>query len=172
MENKWPYMAGIIDGEGTIALCTYTRDKQIGTRTYVRAEIRVVNTRFDLIKWCMANFGGRFRTDLNNRRGYGQKSQVSPLYVWWPSGRANKEKLLLGILPHLILKREQAKLMLEFLRLGSSWDYEKKLNLAKKCSFYNNSVGESPETNTFENSSEFKIESELASDSKSEPVVT
>lgn len=162
METQaWPYVAGVLDGEGTIALCVYRQKER--PSEYVRLEIRINNTDFRLIKWLMHNFGGRFQAQANDR-GF---KNTRILYSWYLSGKANKEKFILGALPHLLLKREQAILALEFLKLGSHWDREKKVELAKRCQALNNHV-ESPTTNTPNNSQELKIESELIGDSKSE----
>lgn len=163
--NAWPYVAGILDGEGTIALCFYRQKER--PSEYVRLEVRINNTDFRLIKWLMHNFGGRFQAQANDR-GF---KNTRVLYSWYLSGKANKEKFLLGILPHLQLKREQALIAMEFLKLGAHWDREKKHALAMQCQNLNNRV-ESPTTNTPNDSNESKIESELHSDVQSAPVVT
>lgn len=159
--NAWPYVAGILDGEGTIALCRYHQKDRPGE--YTRLEIRINNTDFRLIKWLMHNFGGRFQAQENDR-GF---KNTRILYSWYLSGKSNKEKFLLGILPHLLLKKAQAQIALDFLRLGSHWDREKKLELAIRCQLLNNPVA-SPTTNTPNNSNELKIESDLHGDMQSE----
>lgn len=162
--NAWPYVAGILDGEGTIALCFYRQKDR--PSEYTRLEIRINNTDFRLIKWLMHNFGGRFQMSANDR-GF---KNTRPLYSWYLSGKANKEKFLLGVLPYLLLKREQASIALEFLRLGAHWDREKKHSLATKCQTLNNTVN-SPTTNTSNDSLESKIESDLHGDMQSDPDV-
>lgn len=163
--NAWPYVAGILDGEGTIALCFYRQKER--PSEYVRLEVRINNTDFRLIKWLMHNFGGRFQAQANDR-GF---KNTRTLYSWYLSGKANKEKFLLGILPHLQLKREQAQIALEFLKLGAHWAREEKHALAVRCQTLNNRV-ESPTTNTPNGSNEPKIESDLTGDSERAPVVT
>lgn len=163
--NAWPYVAGILDGEGTIALCNYHQKDR--PSEYTRLEIRINNTDFRLIKWLMHNFGGRFQSQANNR-GF---KNTKTLYSWYLSGKANKEKFLLGVLPHLLLKKEQAQIALNFLRLGSYWDRDKKFKLSQKCQSLNNLV-ESPTTNTLNDLPKSKIESELHSDMQSEPGVS
>jgi hypothetical protein len=163
--NAWPYVAGILDGEGTIAICIYRQKER--PSEYTRLEIRINNTDFRLIKWLMHNFGGRFQAQENDR-GF---KNTRILYSWYLSGKSNKEKFILGILPHLQLKREQALTALEFLKLGAHWDREKKVELARKCMALNDRV-DSPTTNTPNDSNESKIESDLHGDMQSEPNVS
>lgn len=177
--NAWPYVAGIVDGEGSILISKWERSDSSGMKTELR--IKICNTNFTLIKWLMANFGGRFRVDVNNRRhgAYSTPQRSRPLYEWGMSGKANKEKFLLGIIPHLLLKREQAMLALEYLRIPDGWNSELRLQMAQKMHLLNHPIQESPTTNTldipqytdFRGTEAMKIESELHGDAQSEPDV-
>lgn len=172
MDNKlnWSYLAGILDGEGTIYIGQMS-DKR---RTFLK--VIVTNTDLNLMKWLIANFGGAYRGE--------QRGKYRLIYRWQPKGKKNREKLLLGVLPYLIIKREQAILALEFDRMNCS-DPEKRDGIRLKIQALNRG---SVETNTqdnlpycqinhypkefLENLKELKIESELTGDRKSDPVVT
>ena len=171
MSSKWSYVAGIFDGEGTASIASYTRTARDGRGkgpyTYVQHEVKVgiKNTSIPLMKWLVGNFGGVFYQQDNSK--YGWKTS----YLWQAKGCKNKEKFLLGVLPYLIIKREQALLVLEYIRMDGVSDPAKRKELAARCKHLNQ-VGTSVETNTLEGSNEPKIESELHSDVQSEPAVT
>jgi hypothetical protein len=175
MSSKWPYVAGIIDGEGTLAI--------YHSCGRYAAEVVIPNTSFDLMKWLVGSFGGRYNTfQPEDLHGYNRKL----LYRWRPSGKKNREKFLLGILPYLVIKREQANILLEFERLGYG-EQEKREELRKRCGLLNNG-DESVTTNTLNKSkklmgahvysllyddyNDLKIESEHIGDNVSGPVVT
>lgn len=166
MSNTWPYLAGILDGEGCI--CLYRAKR---TDCYhCSLQVMIYNTSLTLMKWLVKNVGGRYYT--RSESGYGGKPGKTQ-YVWHPSGRKNREEFLLGVLPYLVIKVEQAKVALEFLRLGEQTKApEIREQLVNKCRLLNRGE-ESVETNTLNDSfSESKIESELVGDDESVPVVT
>lgn len=166
MSDNWPYLAGILDGEGCI--CLY-RAKRADCY-HCSLQILIYNTSLILMKWLVKNFGGRYYT--RSESGYGGKSGKTQ-YVWHPSGRKNREEFLLGVLPHLVIKVEQAKVALEFLRLGNQTKApEIREQLVNRCRQLNR--GEEPvETNTLNDSEiELKRESELIGDDESAPLVT
>jgi hypothetical protein len=57
------------------------------------------------------------------------------------------EKFLLAIIPYLIGKREQAELLLEYIRMNGKHDPVKRKQLADRISFLNTGT---PTTNTQE----------------------
>lgn len=161
MNNNWSYLAGIIDGEGTI--CIYYMKRQ----NRVQCQIVIPNTSEKLMKWLVTNFGGKYDTHFpKDLHGFNRK----PLFRWQPAGKKNREKLLLGTIPHLVIKREQAKLALEFERLGYG-ELTRRQEIATACSKLNNG-DESVETNTLDSVTSEMIESDLAGDCKSHPMVT
>ena len=160
-KNAWPYVAGIVDGEGTI--CANRR-----AQGDYQLQVVIYNTSLVLMKWLIKNFGGRYYV-RSMKSWNGKPGRIQ--YMWLPSGKKNREKFLLGILPHLLMKREQGLLALEFLRLpyGSP---QQRNDIAAKIKTLNRQ-DTSVETNTQDSLNlEMKIESELTGDSKSEPVVT
>lgn len=152
---NWSYLAGIFDGEGTIYIGLMS-DKR---RTFLK--VGITNTHLGLMKWLVKNFGGAYLSE--------QRQSYRLLYRWSPKGKKNREIFLLGVLPYLIVKREQALLALEFDRLNES-NPEKRDKLRLRIQALNRG---SVETNTQDRSfSEPKIESELVGDGQSAPVVT
>lgn len=184
MSSKWSYVAGIFDGEGTASIASYTRTsvdgRGKGPYTYVQHEAKVCikSTSIPLMKWLVGNFGGVFYQQDNSK--YGWKTS----YSWQVKGHKNKENFLLGVLPYLIIKKEQALLVLEYLRMDGVSNPEKRKELAARCKQLNQ-VGTSVETNTLDplnlitgenirvtvTNLGVKIESELHGDVQSEPDV-
>jgi hypothetical protein len=121
-KTKWSYLAALIDGEGCISIYKrvsegekYTRIHKVRSNTnpynMFSLRISVTNTYVPLMKWLVANFGGVYY----QKREANEKHKAS--YEWRPKGRANVEKMLLGILPYMIIKTDQAKLALEYIRM-------------------------------------------------------
>ena len=157
MSNKWPYVAAMLDGEGTIVL------HKNATGSYF-LQVIIYNSSVKLMRWLVSNFGGRYYTRTK------QETSKRTQYAWHPSGKKNRELFLLGALPYMVIKTEQAKVALEFLRLGYG-EQEKRKELMLKCRSLNREE-ESATTNTFDTSNKVKIESELIGDNESGPVVT
>lgn len=167
-ENKWPYMAAMLDAEGSI--CLYMSPADAKMPNHCSLQVVIYNTSMKLMKWLVGNFGGKFYTRTKQT---GIIKSTKAQYVWHPSGAKNRENFLLGVLPYLVIKKEQAKLALEFLRIGNNVkDPEKRRELCAKCRLLNRGE-ESLTANTLDVDYEStKIESELIGDYESGPVVT
>jgi len=182
------YVAGIIDGEGTI---TIGRNEYTNTKTgkyrhgqayhgvHYASVISVKNTDERLMKWLKSRFGGEYYTEKRTNETWKDS------YKWYHCAK-DKESFLLSILPYLVIKREQAKILLEFLRI------EKWLKIpTKRQELYEkivalNQRGKPVETNTQDTfckcghpelhqtfvCPKVMIESVLISDDKSTPTVT
>ena len=100
--SKWPYLAALLDGEGTICLHERAPDGQ----SAFFLQVVIYNSSMNLMRWLVSNFGGKFYTRTK------QETAKKIQYAWHPSGKKNRELLLLGVLPYLVVKREQAKLAL------------------------------------------------------------
>jgi hypothetical protein len=149
MSNKWPYLAAMLDAEGTI--CLYVTSADSKQPNHCSLQVIIYNTSIVLMKWFVANFGGKFYV-RTKQTGLIQSSKTQ--YAWHPSGSKNREKILLGVLPYLVVKKEQAKLALEFLRIGDQVKApELRRELAAKCSQLNRGV-ESVTTNTLDSPSQ------------------
>lgn len=169
-KTKWSYLAALVDGEGCIAIWrTQARHKDYAAngKTYgsFNLRIQVYNTSEVLMKWLIANFGGSY----NTRTNVGVAHKIS--FNWRPKGENNTKKMLLGILPYLVIKREQATLALEYIALPTHCP-ERREPIYQRIRLLNQK-GRPVTTNTQDCPvSGQKIESELTGDSKSAPVVT
>lgn len=176
---KYGYLAGIIDGEGCITIGAGRRNDCIN----YNAIILVQNTSKELIDWLQKYFGGyvylsKKETDKNKAA-----------WMWRITKQKEVELILLAVLPYLVIKREQAKILLSFVRLPSGKNPEVRGKLYNQIRLLN-TRGKSVTTNTqdlskYKNKCEcgnpqshktficpaVKIESDLNSDIKSDPVV-
>lgn len=168
--SKWPYLAGLIDSDGCICISKYKKNAN-GHPGYI-VTVSVTNTKDKLMKYLVAHYGGRYFTQWRHSDERAHNKRL--IYTWRVSGRNNREHVLLGIIPHLVLKREQGLLALKFSRLDGKQNPPLREELMLACKALNH--GESPTTNIVEHSendySELKIESELMGDHESAPQVT
>ena len=109
-ETELAYLAGLLDGEGTISLTSKLR--KYGYR-YFQPRICITNTKIEMLNFCKDKFGGLIyisakANSVENRR---------TAYRWSLSG--DKACLLLAsILPFLTIKKQQAQLVLVFQGTG------------------------------------------------------
>jgi len=97
------YLAGILDGEGTLRLPVVYQRNTGHPRYY--AEVNVYNTNPHLIDWLLEKWGGNF---YYRHRG---NKKHKPEYTW----RIGGEKaipLIKSVYPYLILKKEHADILL------------------------------------------------------------
>jgi len=100
-------LAAFVDGEGSIAL--YRNNKKSAGCSYA-LELSVSNTDIRLVQWIKETFGfGFVRTNIKPQRW-------RTLYQWECYSR-QAEEVLRAIYPFLIIKREQADLVFDFLKL-------------------------------------------------------
>ncbi len=169
-KTKWSYLAGLFDGEGCISIASRphaTTDKRNGKEVVWKRtslQISIANTNPALMRWLISNFGGVFYThEFDNQKW---KTRFS----WQPKGRKNRAEMLLGILPYLVLKSEQAILALEYIRLPQGAEMERN-SLVERCRLLNQK-GKSVTTNTLDSEQSEMIESDLIGDNESAPLVT
>lgn len=180
-KTDYAYLAGLFDGEGHITLTKSKPGKDAlrkhvcnnGVTTYrpARCEswqfllnIGITSTDKRLIDWLETTVGGTHYTDKRQRQNW------KPAYRWRLLGRSAQERTLLAIIPYMILKREQACLALDFIRMGDREDQKARLFFWERFMKLNRR-GASPETNTPDTSQDVKIESGLYGDIESVPVV-
>lgn len=102
------YLAGIMDGEGCFVIGAYAHNPQTGT-PHFHTTMQVSSTDECLIDWLVGNFGGKKsfytakQTPKNSRRA---------VYRWtqWSDG---VKHLCQVMMPYLIIKAEQAHVMIE-----------------------------------------------------------
>ncbi len=98
------YMAGIVDGEGCIAIDRFT-NKNLPSYCY-RLKLRVTNTNHWLIEQLRFNFGGNIKVIK-------AKGNAKEAYEWYLAGESASICLKL-LLPYLCIKRAQAELGIKF----------------------------------------------------------
>ncbi len=110
------YLAGIVDGEGHIGMTALKRENG---KDWFTPRLNITNTDLRLMKWLQNKLGNK---GLNV---YIHKAKVVPRgwkqrYTFQVSGPASIYAVLMQIYPYLILKKEQAKLAMDFAstRLG------------------------------------------------------
>lgn len=133
------YLAGILDGEGCISSAFTPEGKPM-------FRIRMGNNFKPLVDLFQRIYGGWFHT----QQAY---DKVDEFYTWEITTKDLKERFLLQTLPYLRVKREQAKIALELVRLPSSPNRELRKKLCDKIRLINTP----------------KIQSELMGDRESAP---
>ncbi|MGD0178004.1 MAG: hypothetical protein ABSC50_14390 [Candidatus Bathyarchaeia archaeon] len=159
----------MVDAEGGVFLSRTTLYTSSG-KPYFGYDLKVsiANISVRLMKWLVKNFGGEFRPKQKGKFGKHQ------CYEWFVTGGYTRiEMFLIGIIPYMLIKRDQANVGLEFIRLCGKVNPQKRAELWTKMISLNS--GKTPTTNmssTQDQNPELKIESELMGDHESEPVVT
>jgi LAGLIDADG endonuclease len=104
------YLAGLFDGEGCIDV-QRMYPKAGRNRLYVRPRVRMCMS--DNVRFLMQMLRDKFGGHLCSRKA-GERNQQNSWSLEWLNGN-DMRRLLNLILPHLILKAEQAKLVLWWL---------------------------------------------------------
>jgi hypothetical protein len=99
-DTQLSYLAGIMDGEGTFYIGN--------TKSKFNSRMYVVNTDERLIHWLKNTFGG-----LTYKRNSLKNPQWKTKYEWIVE-KAQIDPICRLIIPFLIIKKEQAELMVKF----------------------------------------------------------
>jgi len=117
----YAYLAGIIDGEGTIRIGSA---KHIGWNTRYSAAISVGMVNEEIIDLLVKTFGSKKRIEcVPNKR---------PIYRWGTSGNIVVPIILKTLLPYLIVKRKQAELIIKFCHERTTIGFRRNKGLPKK----------------------------------------
>lgn len=164
-KSKLAYLAAMLDGEGYFCISrTMIYDRNKNPYPAFDLQIGIANTSTKLMKWLVSNFGQSYRPLSHRTNTFAKKV----CYQWRMERRENQELLILAVLPYLVIKKDQAKTALRYIRLPRvAPEARMKLHLLMKSLNKPASVT----TNMSGTSQDVKIESELTGDSKSEPVV-
>src|SRR6476659_10306245 len=106
------YLAGIIDGEGCVAVTKITSPKYTGG-TYFREFVQVGNTRKDLLSFINLHFPASIQGPFN------KKPHQRPVF-YWTANHSKAREILNATMPYLILKKRQAEICL---RIGELHQY-------------------------------------------------
>lgn len=104
-ETQIAYLAGIIDGEGSI----YVQRRKTKTGWSYFPRFQIVNTNRKLMEWIHKTFGGLIYDKPRNHIRSHWKMQIE-----WFTTRKLLDQLLPLILPYLVIKQEQAEIMIKF----------------------------------------------------------
>jgi hypothetical protein len=129
----YAYLAGLFDAEGSFSI--YKR-KIKGQGMYSSAA-RLSNTDGIVFPWLASRFGGYFSITKRKNRDEG---------TWTMTGQ-NRELNMLAILPYLVIKKQRAAVVLEWMRHNRTFTPEQKM-LSFMIMQKLNKRGISPEANT------------------------
>lgn len=119
-DHSIAYMAGLIDTDGTLGI--YYR----GLSGY-QATLEFYNDSEVLMKWIVNTFGGTYNTKSDPRR-----STIG--YRWKPQSTPHLINFLDTVIPYLVLKKEEAKIIRQFLDLKGECPDTRKY-LMNTCKF-------------------------------------
>jgi len=117
--TDWAYLAGLIDGEGSLALAHRKggRHFRSGRYTYYRSDnsyqchVTISNTDFKMVDWVRYTFKGCVyfarEREGNRKRQYTIAWQANDMVKW----------ILKGTLPYMLTKYEVAETILHFLEI-------------------------------------------------------
>lgn len=109
MQTRLEWMAGFFDGEGSISI--NVRKSRPRRPEFIQVVITITNCCREAVESFSAKFGGSI-TVSKRRKGW------STAYRWRRVGKSALE-VLLEIEPHLVVKKEQARLAIKF--LSAKW---------------------------------------------------
>lgn len=128
-KSKIAYLAGLVDGDGTISITIITRKDWNGYS--FQPYISLGMTSRKLCKWAQHHFGGNLYGYESKREGH-QK-----VYHWKLYGRQALVSLVKELLPYLLVKKEAALNILAYADLGKQPNQEGRLALAQKAQVIN-----------------------------------
>jgi hypothetical protein len=158
---EYIYLSGILDGEGCITVGAGKRESCINYNPIVVVQ----NTSKELIDWLHTTFGGQVYLSKK------ETNKTKAAWSWRITKKKRIELLLLAVLPYLRVKREQAKLLLTFVRMERTAPTDLRVTIYEELRALN-SRGKSVTTNMQDTGNTVKIESELTGDCESDPAVT
>ena len=115
-EKQLAWLAGIVDGEGTITM--YEMHTNRGYR-WIRPIFQIINTNIDLMRKCQEIIGTITREPKINKKGKTKdwKSHYRPCYTIQITKQEDIKLICVVLYPYLIAKKKQAELMIEFIKI-------------------------------------------------------
>ncbi len=117
-KEQGAYIAGIIDGEGTISITIHPQKTKSGVGEQILHKVAVSNTDKRLLHWLVDATGlGQVKSVSMPRQTTLERfdaAKIKPLFIWglWANGI---RELLPEIIPYLVIKHRHAELMLDSL---------------------------------------------------------
>ena len=118
------YLAGIVDGEGSIS---------VNVSTHFSVSIMVSNTAPELMRWLYESIGGNYRRGSQKRATF---VGTKPIYRWQISGRA-ATILIERIRPWLIIKAPQADAAMALQAALDTGQHDSAISHVRKIRFEN-----------------------------------
>ena len=113
---KLAYLAGIVDGEGSLCIYRVNPAKYNRYQTpNFRSVLNISNTKKELFDWIEENFSNLNHKSKKHKRSIFKKNSTHErwIYEWVIQGHSLVD-ICTQILPYLVLKKRQAELILEF----------------------------------------------------------
>lgn len=111
--DKQAYLAGLIDGEGSVAIVRieHPTKRKKTQRVEHKARLSIINTDKKMIDWCVENFGGFLhKRKIANPRW-------KPCYSWNRSINKNDREWLISLSKYLITKKDRVQMLIDFIDL-------------------------------------------------------
>lgn len=109
--QQYAYLAGLIDGDGCVAL-RWQKDKKARSGLTVKPQLQVTSKDQWFLEELILTFGGRL-----NKQG---RSAFTGGQIWSINFSANEMREMLPyLIPYLVLKKKEARLLLEGLTITS-----------------------------------------------------
>jgi hypothetical protein len=115
------WLAGIIDGEGTVAFSVYPRQERgKAPDVRVKPQVMVTNTDKALIEHAASIFnrcgvGVHIENRVQHGRSFASTKVYRPLFVLNACGFKRAKAALVLLAPHLVSKKEKAELVLRYI---------------------------------------------------------
>lgn len=122
------YAAGLFDGEGSILILAEQNAKH-------RLRIKIANTDYAVIEWLQSIFDGTASDNLSPTRK--RKPNEKDAWEWRLNGKEASQFLML-ITPFLKVKREQARIAIEFQEYAQTlpYGYKRTEGVFERCEDY------------------------------------
>lgn len=113
---KLAYLAGIVDGEGSLCIYRVNPAKYNRYQTpNFRAVLNISNTKKELFDWIEKNFSNLNHKHKKHKRSIFKKNSTHERYIYeWVIQGNRLVDICTQILPYLVLKKRQAELIIEF----------------------------------------------------------
>jgi hypothetical protein len=105
---KRAYLAGLIDGDGSICVSVHDRNTRKGPSRRYALTIELAMCSEPVIRWVAENFGGNIRS---------QRSRTNRKYWHWRLFNDTAVEVLKLVYPYLVEKKRQAALAFKFREL-------------------------------------------------------
>lgn len=122
-EEEKAYLAGIIDGEGSITISVST-DLSMTRKKVFRPMITITNTYLDLVSWILEKTGlGKIAIVKKNKKFLHHKQAYR-----WTAWSQQANQIIENIYPYLIVKKKQADIFFQMFRKKSEKRKNRKLS--------------------------------------------